>query len=186
MAWVRLDDQFHDHPKVVDLGPVAEALFVRGLTYAARYLTDGFVPAGVLRRMVDMDAVAEAERLVACGLWEPAAGGWTIHDYLDYQPSRQRAIEDRAANARRQGEWRERKRNATVTALRSVTGVTRNAVTVPGLEDGPRRDAAAGGDTPASGAVSGESRAQNPGDDGPPSFIGGGDRNGCPVPVPIP
>lgn len=140
MAWVRLDDQFHDHPKVVDAGPLAEALFFRGLTYAARYLTDGFVPAGVLRRMGDMDAVAEAGRLVACGLWETTEGGWLIHDYLDYQPSKERVVEDRAKNARRQDEWRSRQRAVTADAP-SNEYAERNAVTndgVTGVSQVPR------------------------------------------------
>ncbi|MCC6315400.1 MAG: hypothetical protein IT337_15455 [Thermomicrobiales bacterium] len=115
MAWVKLDDQFHDHPKVIDAGPLAEALYFRGLTYATRFLTDGFVPMGYLRRMGDLDALAEAKRLVACGLWDEVEGGYQIHDYLDYQPSKARVLADRGKNAQRQEAWRARNRGESVT-----------------------------------------------------------------------
>lgn len=97
MAWVKIDDQFSDHPKVLEVGPLAECLFVRGLTYAARYLTDGFVPDAHLRRMGDLDAFAEAPKLVASGLWHEAEGGFQIHDYLDYQPSSTKVKSEREA-----------------------------------------------------------------------------------------
>ncbi len=99
MAWVKIDDQFTDHPKVLEVGPLAECLFVRGLCYAARYLTDGLVPVAHLRRMADFDAITEAGKLVAAGLWEDAEGGYQIHDYLDYQPSREDALSIREKRA---------------------------------------------------------------------------------------
>lgn len=111
MAWVKIDDQFHDHPKVLDVGPCAEALYFRGLTYATRFLTDGFIPVGHLRRMGDMDALAEAERLTTSGLWQSTEGGYLVHDYLDYQPSKEHILADRAKSAKRQAEWRDRNRN---------------------------------------------------------------------------
>lgn len=112
MAWVRIDDQFTDHPKVVEVGPLAECLFVRGLTYAARYLTDGFVPASHLRRMGDMDAIEEAGRLVRVGLWHDADGGYRIHDYLDYQPSAEKVKAEREAARQRMGKARSGKAEA--------------------------------------------------------------------------
>src|SRR5690606_24591325 len=86
-----------DHPKVLEVGPLAECLFVRGLTYASRYLTDGFVPASHLRRMGDLDAFEEAGKLVDAGLWYEAEGGFQIHDYLEYQPSSEKVKADREA-----------------------------------------------------------------------------------------
>ena len=97
MAWVKIDDQFHDHPKVLEVGPLAEALYIRGLAYAARYLTDGYIPAAHLRRMGDLDAMEEAGKLVEAGLWDPCEKGYQIHDYLDYQPSAEKVNADREA-----------------------------------------------------------------------------------------
>lgn len=111
-AWVKIDDQFSDHPKVIEAGPLAECLFVRGLTYAARYLTDGFVPASHLRRMGDMDAIEEAGQLVAVGLWHEAGGGYQIHDYLDYNPSAEKVKAEREAARDRMGKARSSKPKA--------------------------------------------------------------------------
>lgn len=90
MTWVRLDDAFPEHPKVLALGDDYEAgvaLHVRGLCYCARNLTDGHVPA----RMFREDAATIA-RLVEVGMWHEAEGGFVIHDYLDYNPSRAEAL----------------------------------------------------------------------------------------------
>lgn len=89
MPWVRLDDQFPEHPKVSEAGPLAAWLYVCGLAYCARQLTDGFIPAAQLRRLLPTGSVAKlADRLVSARLWEPTDGGFRVHDYLEYQPSR--------------------------------------------------------------------------------------------------
>lgn len=109
MTWVKVDARFPTHEKVLDVGPVAEALWLRGLCYAGGHLTDGFVPVAYVRRMGDMDGPAEAARLVAAGLWHPVDGGWRIHDYLTWQRSKTE-VEDisakRAEAGRRGGKQR--------------------------------------------------------------------------------
>ncbi len=89
MTYVKVDDHFTEHPKVLEIGPMAECLWLRGLCYAGRNRTDGRVPAGIVRRMGDMDGEATAARLVEVGLWEAEAGGWRMHDYGDWQRSRE-------------------------------------------------------------------------------------------------
>jgi hypothetical protein len=59
MTWVKIDDGFADHPKVIEAGPMASWLFLCGLTYCSRQLTDGFIPAGQLRRLADVDCPLE-------------------------------------------------------------------------------------------------------------------------------
>ena len=111
MSWIKLDDQFADHPKVVAAGPLAAWLYVCGLTYCGRYLTDGWIPEGQVRKLADIDdATAQAQRLVDVGLWERVDDGYLVHDYLEYNPTGERVKAERAANARRQAEWRERNR----------------------------------------------------------------------------
>lgn len=100
MAWVKLDDQFADHPKVIEAGPLAAWLYVCGLTYCSRLLTDGFIPAGQIRRLADVkNPDALAKRLVAVGLWEACDGGYRIHDYFEYQPTRERVLATRAVRS---------------------------------------------------------------------------------------
>jgi len=86
MAWVKLDDQWYDNPKLLDLSLESIGVWVIGLTYASRHLTDGFVPYKALKRIIDAPE-EHTEALEARGLWSVVEHGWQIHDYLDYQPS---------------------------------------------------------------------------------------------------
>lgn len=96
MTWLKLDDAFADHPKVMAAGPLASWLHVCGLLYCSRLLTDGFIPAGQVRKLADVDdAIGLAEQLVAVGLWDVADGGYQVHDYLDFNPTREEALQRR-------------------------------------------------------------------------------------------
>ena len=100
MSWVRLDDQFSDHPKVLEAGPLAGWLWVCGLAYCNRLRTDGFIPAGAVPRLADVPHAAKlAATLVQAGLWNAVAGGFQVHDYLDYQPSREQSARTKEARA---------------------------------------------------------------------------------------
>lgn len=102
MPWVRVDDGFTDHPKVMAAGPAASWLYVCGLTYSARLLTDGFIPASQVRKLADLEnAGALADTLVRVGLWQRCDGGFRIHDYHDYNPTAEKVKADRAAAAER-------------------------------------------------------------------------------------
>lgn len=92
MPWFRLDDSFDTHPKVLMAGNEAVGLYIRCGTYAARNLTDGFVGQEIVL-LYGSDSLAAT--LVRVGLWHRARGGWTIHDYLDYNPSREQVLAKR-------------------------------------------------------------------------------------------
>lgn len=91
-TYVNVDDHFTEHTKVLDIGPVAEALWLRGLLYCSRNLTDGLVPRAFVRRMGDVEPCT-AEVLVRAGLWEDDEDGYRVHDYLDWQRSKAEAAE---------------------------------------------------------------------------------------------
>lgn len=98
MTWVKIDDQFTDHPKIVEAGPLAAWLYVCSLTYASRYLTDGFIPDPQVRRLADLKNVATlVQKLVDTGLWDRVANGYNVHDYLDYNPTAERVKAEREA-----------------------------------------------------------------------------------------
>ncbi len=151
MPWVRLDEEFPDHPKVVTAGPLAGWLHVCALAYCNRHLTDGFVPRAQVARLVSFDgmlvdysgddgdarlaheptAIEMATALVSVGMWEERQGGYLIHDFLDYQPSRaeieaQRKVKRDAGRAGgiRSGESRRSRSEADVKQTRSRTGST--------------------------------------------------------------
>src|SRR5262245_48168555 len=109
MTWVRLADDFNDHPKVLAAGTAGIALFVCSLCWSNKQLTDGYIPLAALRRLVDLDDPSRvAARLVEVGLWERAPGGFQIHDYEQYQPSAESVREERRKNAERVRAWREK------------------------------------------------------------------------------
>lgn len=97
--WVRLDDAYYDHTKVVHAGPLAELLWVRALAWCNRNRTrstDGVVPTDIVWRLasfcgrlsIDGDSVSPsdlARALVREGLWVEVHGGYAIHDYTEYQ-----------------------------------------------------------------------------------------------------
>ncbi len=124
MAWVRFDDGFFRHPKVVTAGRDARDLFMASVFYANSNLTDGFVPEGAVPLIAPeagLKSFAKAVRaLLANGLWEPADGGYQIHDYLEYQASAEKVTALREQNAKRQEEYRSRKRNAVSNGQRNV------------------------------------------------------------------
>ena len=130
MSWARLDDQMPDHPKFLqagDFAPLLLALYVRAVCYSSRYLTDGFIPSGAVTPLlqgynawghdtVTGDGFAFAQDgdefdwpaiMVHAGLWESCDGGYRIHDYLDYNPTRAQVLERRADSAKRQKKHRD-------------------------------------------------------------------------------
>lgn len=125
MAWVRLDDQFPDHPKVLGLSDQAFRLHVTALCYCSAQLTDGRVTALLTRRLTWFvtDSNAVTNELVTSGLWEQDGEDFIIHDYLEYNPSAKQVKAARKANADRQKRHRTHSnggsnalRNALVTA----------------------------------------------------------------------
>jgi hypothetical protein len=100
MAWVKLDDRLPDHPKFARVGPLAGWLYICGLAYCNRLLTDGHIPAAAVRRLADVDDPnALAALLVRERLWIVDGDGYRVHDYLKYQPSRAHAEAVGAARA---------------------------------------------------------------------------------------
>lgn len=120
--WVKLDDAFASHPKVLAISDRGLRSFVASLCHAARYLTDGRVSDAVLNTIAAQDVRAE---LVTVGLWEEAAGGIQIHDYLDYNPSRPRVEAERrrkSEGGKRGAENRWKKAGSMASAMGNAMG----------------------------------------------------------------
>jgi len=108
MAYAKFDDGFADHPKVRGLSDAAFRLHVAGILHCARWLTDGVITAEVLPDLVRRYRPATTAELVERGMWREAIGGdaYVIHDYLEWNDSRDKVEKRRARNADRLREWR--------------------------------------------------------------------------------
>lgn len=121
MTWVRLDDRFPSHPKVLGLSDGAFRVHVSAICYAAEYETNGVISSVLVRQNKWQRRIKE---LVEARLWDPVDGGFVIHDYLEYNPSREQVTATREATRQRQQRFRRREGNAVTNA--SVT-LSRNA-----------------------------------------------------------
>ena len=132
MAWVRVSDDFYDNPKFIDAGPLGVAVWLSGLAYCNRNLTDGNIPESVARRLVDFDGIAyqpatSVETLVDVGLMhreghdcercpQPKPRHLLYHDYLEFQRSAADIQADREAAKERMRRARSAKRSPDVRA----------------------------------------------------------------------
>lgn len=110
MAWFKLDDGFHHHPKVHKAGNAAVGLWVRCGTYSSHYLTDGYVDNGIAH---DLGTQREIDRLIDTGMWVCNGSGFIIPDYLDYNPSAEQIQSERDLD-------RERKRAGGLARARTA------------------------------------------------------------------
>lgn len=115
MAWFKVDDGFHSHPKVLASEPAALGLWVVAGSWSGAHLTDGFVPDYALTRLLP-GAAELAEKLVAVGLWRRAKGGYRFHDWADCNPSAVRVETEREAARQRMRKLRQKRRAKPETA----------------------------------------------------------------------
>lgn len=112
MAKASLYDEFLTNPKVADLGDPAFRLYVLGIVYVGKELTDGHLERRAMQTLgvwTGRPTKKPAAELEAAGFFDPdGAGGFWIHDYLDHNPSRSEVLASRIRNANRQKAFRER------------------------------------------------------------------------------
>jgi hypothetical protein len=120
MPWIRLSDNYVDHPKFLALSAFAFRLWHEGMAFARRHQTDGIIAAVELKgfryfRPVHVAELTTPYREGASPLWETIEGvGYKIHDYLDWNPSREEENERRAESKERMRVARERRRTRGV------------------------------------------------------------------------
>lgn len=116
-TYVRLNDGLPEHRKIVAAGGDAAWLYICGLAYASRNLTDGIIPKAVVPRLSDRKQPAKlAAKLTKVRLWhdtghdckrcpQPDTDEYVIHDYLEHQRSAEHieAIKQKRAAAGRAG-----------------------------------------------------------------------------------
>lgn len=108
MPWARFDDRYPSNRKVRPLSDAAFRLDVSAVCWCNENLTDGHIRLDELTLTADIKKHAQAaEELVLRGRWDKVEGGWQIHDFLVYNPSRDQVLADRAKAAERQRRARE-------------------------------------------------------------------------------
>lgn len=101
MPWLRLDDRFTKHPKVLKLQRGDRWTWLEILEYCAAYQTGGQVPRAIrdviphassafIEQCVDAGLLDTADRFPAgsAGSHDPDPGGYQVHDWLVYNPPR--------------------------------------------------------------------------------------------------
>ena len=88
--WIKLDDGFPTHPKILQAGPLGLAIQVRAICYASKNKTDGFLPdAAIGLFLLGLDLAFDwPAHMLERKLWDQVPGGYQIHDYLDWNPSK--------------------------------------------------------------------------------------------------
>jgi hypothetical protein len=126
--WAKFCDTFWAHPKILAAGNEAVGAFARMVSYCGSQLTDGHVPTSVARTIATPSVL---KRLVAGGLLDEAPGGYSVHDFLAYNPSRSKVLAQRESTAERVAVHRGNKANRAVG--NGVTNHVTNAVSNAGV-----------------------------------------------------
>jgi hypothetical protein len=112
MAYAKFDDGFSDHPKNRGLSDSAFRLHVSAILHCSRFLTDGVILTESLPDLYPIRRKSgpnrDVNQLLERGLWREIAGGsgYVIHDYLEWNDSREKVEKRRAAAAERLRNWR--------------------------------------------------------------------------------
>lgn len=138
MAWVRIHDGAMGNLKIMRLSNSAFRLWIRGLCYCQTHLTDGLIPREALRMLdakrADVDALSSVLVEGKSSLWERIeAFGFKVHDYLDWNDSRE-VVESKRAGGRRRVQQHREQTSASVTASEvDQCNALRNAHTPSGV-----------------------------------------------------
>lgn len=114
LPWVRMDTQWPHNPKflmlVEDGRWRAIAVYWASLGWSGAQGQNGFVPYYALAQV--HATRRNANELVEVALWDPAEGGWDIHDYADFQPSsEEHELRSKKARAAAMVRWHGRNGN---------------------------------------------------------------------------
>lgn len=116
MAWIRLSDDYVDDEKVQALTDGAFRLWHEALAYARRHQTDGVIPFVVMKGLRSYTKSREKQLAIPARdgiapLWELVpATGYKIHNYLDWNPSKDEENERRSESKERMRLLREQRR----------------------------------------------------------------------------
>jgi hypothetical protein len=113
MSWAKVEGRRATHPKLRAAGFAAAGLDSILISQAVEDGSDGFVSYATVAGLAAMYGESEWEqlvdRLVEVGRLDLVAGGWMIHDFLDYNPRRSREGQRRGGQRRMEAVERDEK-----------------------------------------------------------------------------
>lgn len=109
MPWLRLDDRFTKHPKVLKLKRADRWTWLEILEYCAAYQTGGHVPDAI-QDVVPHATPALIQTFVQARLLDDEQGGHHVHDWDVYNPKD-------PTKADRQARWRAKRREPVDTPV---------------------------------------------------------------------
>lgn len=115
MPWGRLDDNAAGNGKLLALSDPAFRMWACGLIYCQRNLTDGFIHDHAIEsfgiRAKNKHKIAEElcrpQLANRAALWARVNGGYQIHDYLQWNDSREEILKNREKGRTRTARWRD-------------------------------------------------------------------------------
>ena len=119
MAWLRVDDGFPEHAKILALRRSDRWTWVEVLAYCARQNNGGVVPTG-LADIVKHATPAFLHKCADAGLLDDTEHGYVVHDWAEYNPrDPTNAVRQQRyrRNAKSNGEVTEETVTATVTTV---------------------------------------------------------------------
>jgi len=95
--YIQVSVDYLDHPKVVQSGSDGAVLNLGAIMYARKFMTDGFVPDSAVAGLAPTvkKHKASVAACVAAGLWTKVEGGYRVHDYDVWNPTKAAIIEKR-------------------------------------------------------------------------------------------
>jgi hypothetical protein len=120
--WVRIDENALDHPKIGGLSDGAFRLWVQGLAYCQKFLTDGYVSDLAIRGLHAYSPKRKA-LLLEAKLWEPSESGIRVHDFLEWNDSREHVITARKLARERLRKHREKRVTDALRTAHVPSGV---------------------------------------------------------------
>lgn len=131
MAYAQIHTQAPRHPKLLAVSDAAWRLWATGLCYVQEHMTDGLIPAVALVTFGVAKHQKAADELVAARLWHQDREGYRVHDYGDWNHTREEVAKRQSAKRERWARWKQRQQadaaNAPQTRLQTDCERTANA-----------------------------------------------------------
>lgn len=122
MAWARVESTHPFNSKILSLSDTAFRLHIAAICVATQEMTDGRLSSDqvetILMSVKRRRGAKQAwQELIDKGLLDVDSNGVTVHDYLDYNDSRDKILRNKALSKDRQDRFRKKGSNAVTNAV---------------------------------------------------------------------